>query len=79
MSKEGHKRMNIILPDRTTDRIERLRLLTLSPSDTDVIKMSILVYAHLLEYYTEGYELYIKKGTEDHYTPVKILLDLPEK
>lgn len=79
MSKEGQKRLNIILPDRTIARIERLRPLTLSTSDTDVIKTSVLVYAHLLDYFMEGYELYIKKGTEDQYTPVKFLLDLPEK
>ena len=73
------KRINIILPQRTVDRIERIQILTLATSATDVIKDSILLYDSIVDYYINGYKLFIKKDSSHEYVPLNIMIDLPPK
>jgi hypothetical protein len=73
------KRINIILPQRTVDRIERIQILTLATSATDVIKDSILLYDFIVDYYINGYDIFIKKATSHEYVPLNIMIDLPPK
>jgi hypothetical protein len=73
------KRLNIVLPERTVDRINKVRALTAASSSTDVIRTAILTYEALAEYMAEGNRFYIKKDGQDQFIPVNFLFDVPFK
>jgi hypothetical protein len=79
MSTEDTKRINIVLPTRTYNRIERLRKLTSTSTVTDVIKNAILTHEALAEFLSDGYKFYVKRDGDPHYSPVNFIFDVEPK
>jgi hypothetical protein len=78
-STSSQKRLNIVLPERTMDRINNVKELTLAPSVTDVIRTAILTYEALAEYAADGNSFFMKKDGDDRLIPVKFLFDVKKE
>ena len=72
----GQKRLNLVLPERTIDRIERVRLMTGASSATDTIKSALLTYEALVEFLADGSQFYLKRRDDENYSPVKFMFDV---
>lgn len=70
------KRLNIVLPERTVERIERTRVATGATSATDTIKSALLTYEALVEFLVDGNQFFVKKPGVEDYTPVKFMFDV---
>jgi hypothetical protein len=70
------KRLNIVLPEQTMERINTLKILTAASSVTDVIRTAILTYEALAEFLAEGNKFYLKREGESQFVPVAFLFDV---
>lgn len=75
----SQRRLNIILPERTVERISNIKEMTLSSSVTDVIRTAVLTYEALVKFMSEGNRFYIKRDGEENLTPVEFVLDVKVK
>lgn len=78
-SGDNAKRLNLALPERTIERIERIRDLTTASSATDVIKTALLTYEALVEFASEGHKFFVKKSGEQNFTAIKFLFDVDHR
>lgn len=72
----GGKRLNIVLPEQTIDRINNIKHITAASSVTDVVRTAILTYEALVEFLSEGNKFYLKKEADDNFVPVQFLFDV---
>lgn len=75
-SEYSQKRLNIVLPERTIERINDVKAATFASSATDVIKNAILSYEALVEYSEKGYKFYLKKDDDNNFSPLHFLFDV---
>ena len=73
------KRLNIVLPDQTMDRINTLKDLTQASSVTDVIKAALLTYEALVEFKLNGNDFYLKQENDNNFLPVKFIFDVKRR
>lgn len=70
------KRLNIVLPEQTIDRINNIKNITAASSVTDVVRTAILTYEALVEFLSEGNKFYLKKEADGNFIPVQFLFDV---
>ncbi|MGB0083799.1 MAG: ribbon-helix-helix protein, CopG family [Rhodomicrobiaceae bacterium] len=75
-SEASGKRLNIVLPEQTVERINKLKNMTAASSVTDVIRTAILTYEALVEFLSDGNKFYLKNGSDSHFVPVQFLFDV---
>lgn len=79
MNEPGLKRLNIVLPERTVERLNYVKNLTCASSATDVIKSALITYEAVAEHIADGGTFYIKKEGDDRYTPVAFIFEVQHR
>jgi hypothetical protein len=78
-SDSSPRRLNIVVPERTVERINRLKDVTLASSSTEVIKTAILAYEIFVEALAKGGKFYVSNPGENMLSPIVLMLDVPLK
>jgi hypothetical protein len=73
---EKPHRLNVVLPERTVERINWLRQKTLAASNTEVIRNALLTYAALVEQIAEGNRFYVSHPGENRFHAVNFVFDV---
>jgi hypothetical protein len=78
-SSDSGKRLNLAFPERTIDRMDKMKALTTASSYTDVIKTALLTYQFLVESASKGDQFFVKHSEQDNYIPVIFAFDVEPK
>jgi hypothetical protein len=76
---DSGKRLNLVLPERTMERIDKIKQLTSASSYTDVIKAALLSYEALVEFAAENKKFFVKEKGDDRFHPVTFIFDIDRK
>ena len=73
------RRLNLVVPASTAQRLERLKEQTSASSITEVIKAALLVYATVVDQLEDGRQFYTKRDGDDALVRTVFLIDVTEK
>ena len=72
------KRINLVLPERSVERLEHLKMLTEASSVSEVIKHAVMTYESLADHLSEGVTFVARKPSGETYA-VEFMIDVPRK
>lgn len=70
------KRLNVVLPESTMNRLEKIKMATSVTSYTEVIRTALLTYEALVEHVSKGDAFFFRKPNENTYIPLYFLFDV---